>query len=234
MNKKSMAWIVMLVLSPLAALLIAGRGSSGDVDIATYSITLMNSSSSQPLSPAAVVLHDTTYSAWEIGTAVTDGLEMLAEGGDPTDFLAEANVHTGVKMTAAGAGVVMPGMSDTVMVTVPKTSDLRVSVVTMLVNTNDAYTGITSGTVGTLRAGETMTVYPNVYDAGTEGNAESAATVPGPAAGGEGYNMARNDRDFASGHSGVVTADDGLSDSALDESHRFVGPVAKVRVTRTE
>ena len=83
-------------------------------------------------------------------------------------------------------------------------------------------------------AGESMITYPNIYDAGTESNDESASTVPGPAAGGEGFNLARNDRDFSAVHGGVVTADDGLTGSALDETHRFVGPVAKVVVTRIQ
>jgi len=224
----------MLVLSPLAALLIAGCGSSGSADMATYSVKVTNVSSNQPLSPTAVVFHNGSYSAWEIGAAVTDGLEVLAEGGDPSAFLAEAGTYSDVMATAAGMGAVGPGGSDTVTATVPKNTDLRVSVVTMLVNTNDAFTGVNGSAVGALSVDDSITIYANVYDAGTESNDESMGTVPGPAAGGEGFNASRNDRDFATGHGGVVTADDGLAGSALNESHRFVGPVAKLTVTRTD
>ena len=234
MNKKSVLWTVMLALSPLAALLITGCGSSGGADMATYTVTVTNVSSHQPLSPAAVVFHNGDYSAWDIGSAVTNGLEMLAEGGDPSDFLAEAGAHADVMATAAGSGVVLPGDSDTVTVTVSHKTDLMVSVASMLVNTNDGYTGINGKLAGTMSVGESIIFDPIVFDAGTEGNDESAATIPGPAAGGEGFNMARNDRNFTAVHSGVVTADDGLTGSALDETHRFVGSVARVTVTRTE
>jgi len=72
------------------------------------------------------------------------------------------------------------------------------------------------------------------YDAGTEANSETAATIPGPAAGGEGYNSTRDDRDTVGGHPGVISADDGLTGSALDASHRFDNPVARITITRLE
>jgi len=57
--------------------------------------------------------------------------------------------------------------------------------------------------------------------------------VPGPAAGGEGFNVTRDDLvDRVTVHAGVVTRDDGLSTSALDVSHRFDNPVARIVVTR--
>jgi hypothetical protein len=104
----------------------------------------------------------------------------------------------------------------------------------MLVNTNDGFTGVTDMLIGDLRAGESRSFYAQVYDAGTELNTETAATVPGPAVGGEGYNPDRMDAGFVSVHGGVVTRDDGLSTSTLDESHRFMGTTAKIQVTRTD
>lgn len=88
--------------------------------------------------------------------------------------------------------------------------------------------------IGDLAVGESKTIYAHPYDAGTEENTETASTIPGPAGGGEGFNAQRLDRDFVSAHSGVVTSDDGLATSALDESHRFLAPVAKIVVTRTQ
>ena len=104
----------------------------------------------------------------------------------------------------------------------------------MLVNTNDAFTGVNAGPIGDLEVGESKTFLSQPWDAGTEGNIETAATIPGPAGGGEGYNMARDDQDFIAVHLWVVTEDDGLVTSVLDESHRFLGPVARFVLTRTQ
>jgi len=111
---------------------------------------------------------------------------------------------------------------------------LHVSVASMLVNTNDAFTGIGAYDLSGLEAGDSVMMSLPVYDAGTEANSETAASIPGPAAGGEGYNEEREARNTVAKHAGVVSAADGLSTSALNESHRFALTVAKVMVTRTQ
>jgi hypothetical protein len=103
----------------------------------------------------------------------------------------------------------------------------------MLVNTNDAFTGVNGLPIGDLSVGESKIYLSQPWDAGTESNTETAATIPGPAGGGEGFNPVRDDRDYIATHPGVVTGDDGLASSILDESHRFIGPVVKFVVTRT-
>ncbi|HFQ61119.1 MAG TPA: hypothetical protein ENK39_02315, partial [Epsilonproteobacteria bacterium] len=72
------------------------------------------------------------------------------------------------------------------------------------------------------------------YDAGTEANSELASTIPGPAGGGEGFNAARDDKDFVSVHEGVVTKDDGLSTSALTQMHKWDNPAASVSIERVK
>ena len=74
----------------------------------------------------------------------------------------------------------------------------------------------------------------NVWDSGTELNDELAATIPGPAGGGEGFNTTRDDNDVVSFHSGVISQDDGLTTSALSANHRFLNPGARITITRTE
>jgi hypothetical protein len=74
----------------------------------------------------------------------------------------------------------------------------------------------------------------SVWDAGTEANDELAATIPGPAGGGEGFNADRNDDDRVAFHSGVISQDDGLASSALSANHRFLNPGAQLVITRIE
>lgn len=199
---------------------------------ATYRVTMTNLTGSQPLSPLGVVIHTGGYAGWEIGKAASSGLERLAEGGDPAAFLAEAAGNADVLVTGSGSGVIGPGATDNVSLATAPSQGLQLTCATMLVNTNDAFTGISGLVIGDLAVGERKRIYAHPYDAGTEGNTETASTIPGPAGGGEGFNAERTDRDFVSAHSGVVTQDDGLATSGLDESHRFLSPVAEIVVTR--
>jgi len=73
-----------------------------------------------------------------------------------------------------------------------------------------------------------------IYDAGTEQNSEIAATIPGSAAEGKGFNIARNAVNFVARRSGIVSQDDGFGGSALDQSHRFDNTAMRVIVTRTQ
>lgn len=203
---------------------------------ATFEIDVTNATNGQPLTPVAVVAHTSDFHPWTLGSAASTGLEMLAEGGDVSQFLADADADMNVKETASSEnGPFGPGVTETVMIKVKKPGkDLQISVAAMLANTNDAFTGIANVAVGDLKKGDSMSMLARVYDAGTEGNSESASSMPGPAAGGEGFNATRDDTDFVSIHAGVVTADDGLTASALTEAHRWLGPAAKITITRTK
>ena len=73
---------------------------------------------------------------------------------------------------------------------------MLLSAVTMLENTNDAFSGINAMNIMNLSVGESISMHLGSYDAGTEKNSEQKSTIPGPAAGGEGYNSNRDDVDF--------------------------------------
>jgi hypothetical protein len=105
----------------------------------------------------------------------------------------------------------------------------------MLVNTNDAFTGVTEVSLSGLELGESMTMNALSYDSGTEANSEALGTIPGPADGGEGFNSVRDDlADHVTLHSGAITMDDGLNTSVLTEAHRWDNPTARVTITRVQ
>ena len=84
-----------------------------------------------------------------------------------------------------------------------------------------------------MAVGDAVTLRAIAYDSGTEANTETAATIPGPAGGGEGFNAARDDiADQVAMHSGVVGQDDGFATSDLTGQHRFDNPVAQVTIER--
>ena len=208
-------------------------GADDSVQSARYRITVTNITHSQPMSPLAVILHGDGHRAWELGLPASPGLEVLAEGGDPTDFIQMAADDPLVWLTASGADIIAPGGSQELDLNVTgPAEDLYLTAATMLVNSNDAYGGINAAPLSHLAVGQSAILTAKAYDAGTEQNSERPESIPGPAAGGEGYNGARDDLDMVRIHPGVISSDDGLAQSALTGAHRWDNPVFKLVVTR--
>ena len=193
----------------------------------SYQVTVTNLTNSQPLSPVAVVLH-TSGNLWTIGGVPSVELERMAEGGDNSGLLSLGMA------SASGMGAIGPGGNETISVTIQDVMDAKLSVATMLVNTNDGFSGLNALGLGQLAVGESWSANAGVYDSGTEVNSEAAGTMPGPADGGEGFNAMRNDTGYVSMHPGVVTSDDGLGTSVLTVEHKFDNPAIRIMVTRTE
>ena len=194
-----------------------------------FRLDATNLTANQPMSPLAVVLHS-SGDFWQIGQPVSVAIEALAEGGDNSGMLASATADN----SASTSGILLPGATDTVFISSTNFSNLYLSAATMLVNTNDAFSGVNKVAVDTLAVGDGLSFRTAAYDAGTESNSEMLGTIPGPADGGEGFNSQRDDRDFLTMHSGVVTRDDGLMTSVLDQSHRFDNPVILIKITRVQ
>ena len=201
------------------------QGCNEDKKKWELSVEVINSTSNQPFSPITVLTHDDEYTPYALGSSASAALETLAESGDNNAFLDDKDVSD----SASGTGILAPGSSETVMVK-SKHKARNLSLLTMLVNTNDGFAGLNSIDLSGLEKDESLTFHARVYDAGTEGNSETAADIPGQ--GGEGFNAGRDDSDFVAVHAGVVSQDDGLTTSALDGSHRFDNPGAKIIITR--
>jgi len=196
----------------------------------SFTFRLINTTHAQPLSPPALVIHEQGSVAWEVGSPASAGLEVLAESGGTGGFIAE----TTALASLAGSELILPGQSASYRLEVMDANNLSLTVAAMLVNTNDAFTGMSDWSLGEMVVGESMEVLAPIYDAGTEANSESTDSIPGPAAGGEGHNVTRDDVGFVARHSGVVTAADGLDNSALNQAHRFDNGALLINVTRTQ
>lgn len=196
----------------------------------TYQIDVVNLTNGQPVSPIAVALHDIDTPLWAIGESATDGLALLAESGDNSEFLA----MTELLATASADDPTPPGESVSVTISIDDNDTAALTVAAMLGNTNDAFTGFTAMDLSKLNVGEAMTRFSVTYDAGTEANTESAMSVPGPAAGGEGPSEGREAHDFVTMHPGVVSSEGGLSSSVLTADQRFDNPTLRISVMRME
>jgi hypothetical protein len=202
-----------------------------------YSINFSNLTAGQPFAPMAVVLHKSSYNIVDVGMPASLGLERLAEGGDPSAFITEAASNTATYRTTKGAGMILPGKNETISIDASLLDSekgmLSLTILSMPANTNDAFTGINAIDVGNMTIGETKTIDTIAYDAGTEKNTETAATIPGPAAGGEGFNAMRDDTpSVVAAHLGVLTKDDGNAASVLTSIHRWDNPIGRITITR--
>jgi len=191
-----------------------------------YQVTVSNLTNAQPFSPLTVLLHDTDQ-IWTIGQSASDELEQIAESGNNSALMDSSFV-----LESASNGAVLPH-GQTATVTISNDSESKyLSLVTMLVNTNDAFSGLNKIDISQLAVNQSLQYSPGAYDAGTEGNSEAAGTVPGPADGGEGFNASRDDVNIVTMHSGIISRDDGLVDSVLNNEHKFDNPVMAVTITR--
>jgi len=222
-----------------SALIAMGLGFSGcgdsddemmDESMPKYEVSVTNLTAGQPMAPAIVVLHSGDYKMYSVGESASVALEKLAEGGENSALLTEAQATTNVDEAVSVGALLKPGK--TLSVTVEGDDDY-LTFAGMLVNTNDGFVALNSYHISHLDKGEVAVLSLSTYDAGTEANSESAVTVP--AQGGDGFDATRDD---ANGvirlHAGVVTQDDGLSSSALRSINKFDNPTAKLTIKRIQ
>lgn len=162
-----------------AGLLIASTGAFAQE--AMYKVTVTNLTAGQVFSPVLVVSHWKDVSLFELGSPASEPLAMLAEGGATQPLIDAVAGNFRVRGAAVSDGPVMPGATATIMVPINRGG--KVSLASMLVNTNDAFVAL--DTVSAYSTGE-KSFYALAYDAGSELNDELCIHIPGPACAGMG------------------------------------------------
>lgn len=225
------------LLSMAASSLLMACGAGTTALPAKYEVTLTNLTAAQPMSPLVAIAHGSGFSLFNLGQAASVELEHLGEGGETTPLLTLATASASYMSSAVGSTAVSPGASSMVTLTVEQDNiaSAKLSLASMLVNTNDAITAVNAESLSGLAVGVPVSMDLLSYDIGTEANTETDATIPGPAGGGTGFNAARDDvRNAVLLHPGVITANDGLTGSALTAVHRWDNPVARVKIMRIQ
>ena len=212
--------------------------------IATYDITITNLTSGQPLTPPVVATHRTRVVAFEVGTPASFEVKEIAENGNVVPlrdtFAADKHVwESKVVASPSGPPPILPGATLSFEISASRSAKF-LSFVSMLICTNDGFTGLDS-----LRlpkgVGESVTVSTQAYDAGTEMNTEDFADIVPPCQGlvgvmsgdpGTGMsNPALAEGGVITMHTGIVGGDDLLP---FPDIHGWVGPVAEVTITRAD
>jgi hypothetical protein len=191
-----------------------------------YEVTLMNITQGQIFSPPALTTHAQDITLWQAGKTASVALEKLAESGDTSQLIA----LKGIEQSHVSTTPVMPGDKYTWTLEIDSEASQNISLATMLINTNDGFTGDSGIDLSKLTRGERYQKMLVVYDAGTEMNDEVA--IPG--AGKEGFNASRSgDVDRVYAHSGVLTSHE-LTSSLLNAEHKFDNPAGKLIIKRVQ
>lgn len=188
----------------------------------TVSVTVTNATSGQIFSPPIVVVHDSSIQLFQVGQPASPELAGVAEDADAGPLLALLGTLPEVYDVNVGDGVILPGESRSVEVTVRGGSPV-ISVVGMLVTTNDAfYAATTTPVASRFNPGR---VVANAYDAGSEANTESCEHIPGPPCGNGGVRVTEGAEGFVHVHGGIH----GVGD-LMPSTHDWRNPVAYVTV----
>lgn len=147
-----------------------------------FTVTITNLTRDQTFTPVFVATHRPGIRLFEPGQPALPHVALVAEEGDVGPLMALARaatpfVHDVTFTGAPPGGFVGPGESRTITVGTRPGFD-RVSVIAMLIPTNDGFFALrdAEGPSGT---GPVMYTSP-AYDAGSERNDETCASVPGP------------------------------------------------------
>jgi hypothetical protein len=199
----------------------AAPGDGGGVRRWEVSVENLTPAGSQPLSPPLVVVHSARADVWSVGTIADHGLAAIAEDANNAPLEAALPAVPGVAdvFTVPG-GPIPPGATRTFEVETQGSFE-RLSLLTMLVNTNDAFTGLDSLHI---RSRDTV-VETNAYDAGSERNNELAAFIPGPCC---------NNPFVRDPEGALIRPHDGITGvGELDPAvYGWQEPVARITITR--
>jgi hypothetical protein len=178
---------------------------------------------SQVFSPPVLATHGPRLQLPGIGSYASPELAALAEDGMTDPIVTWLQSSGLVKDVVTGAAPIPPGAEATYAVTT-KLVARRLSLATMLVNTNDGFTGVSSLR---LPRGGMARWYLDAYDAGSEANTELAAHIPGPCCGSPGMGVDTHER--IRPHEGIL----GVGD--LDPGrYGWSDPVAMLEITRIQ
>ncbi len=233
---------MMMKKKPGMALLAVATLFSGVVMAQDLTIKVSNLTTGMYFTPLLVSAHDSGQRLFMTGMAASANLQAMAEGGDIAGLVSDLQgVGADIRENPA-AGLLAPGASTTMTMTT-QAANTRLSLVAMLLPTNDGFVGLDSLVLPT--APGTYRYALNAYDAGTEANDEivngggapGVAGIPadpggkaGTGATGVAASEANTTVHIHPGNIGDSNATGGSSD-VDNRVHRWLNPVAELVIT---
>jgi Spondin_N len=174
--KRFLFGLTVLVLAGAIAVPASAGPQDGGAREWLVTVENLTPAGSQPLSPPLAVVHSPRADVWSVGTIANHGVAAIAEDANNAPLEEALPQVRGVEtvFTVPG-GPIPPGQARSFEVETRGRFD-RLSLLTMLVNTNDAFTGLDALRLG----GKGAVIETMAYDAGSERNNELAGFIPGP------------------------------------------------------
>ncbi|WP_125781772.1 spondin domain-containing protein [Pseudoalteromonas rubra] len=217
--------------------------ASGTASAASLDVKVTNLTQGIYFTPLLVSAHTSDAMLFQAGEKASSALTAMAEGGSLTglsEILTGINANT---MENPAGGLLAPVTSTMTSLETDAGND-RLSIVAMMLPTNDGFVGLNSWPIPT--APGTYHIYLNAYDAGTEANNELVVegsgapgtpgipASPGVAPGTQGMGVTEMEENTnVHIHRGNLGDDEqvGGKSDLHNTVHRWLNPVAKVTVT---
>lgn len=223
------------------ALLAFSSASASEARGLTYKVTIYNLTAGQPFTPPVVAIHDRRADVFTVGAPATEAVRQIAENGNISLLVDALHGNPGVSDVFAGDAPLVPaanpggtGFTDAVSFTLTASGNARLlSFVSMLVCTNDGFTGVDSIAL----PNQQTTVYAASYETRTESNTEDFADIVPPCQGLIGVTSddpGTGQSDPALLEGGVIIPHAGIiGDNDLrPRDHDWGDPVAKIVIER--
>ena len=215
----------------LGALILSGALGASQAALAddgrTYEVTIRNAMLGQPVAPSLFVTHDSDFSMFETGGTASTGLATMAETGNPGPLAGDVSVAEGVSDTVVlpfdrTPPIMLPGESNSAVIWADKKAKYF-SAVGMLAATNDGFYAVRG--VALPKKGS-VTIYADVYDAGSESNTELLGDIP--AGGNDSFN------DPSGGEEGYIHVHAGIHGvgDLVSQAHDWRNPAVEITIKR--
>ncbi len=186
----------------------------------SYTVSITNITKGVYFTPVLAASHSRFLKTFTIGEEASDEIGAMAEGGDVAP-LSELIYQSGLANTVTqSTGLLGPGETVDLQLTAGRWDVL--SIAAMLLPTNDTFVAL-QGKRFPFRGG--ITYLASAYDAGTETNTETCATIPGPQCGGSPFSP----EDAGEGYVYPAPGIHGEADLSV-KAYQWQGPVAKIVV----
>jgi len=207
----------------------------------TYKVTITNLTAGQPFTPPVLVTHTRRTSIFTVGEPSSKQIQAIAENGNNMPLLEALDDDTQVRHVVEGTAPLVPandpggtGMASSATFKITTHGRARfLSFASMLICTNDGFTGLDSIKLPNHR----KTVYSVAYDARSETNTENFADMVPPCQGLIGVSSDAPGTGMSNptlAEKGIVIPHAGINGGfdLLPEVHGWSDPVAKIEIER--
>ncbi len=160
--------------------LMAGLATSTYVHATDYQVTVTNLTRGQPIGKVLAITHTSTVSAFQIGSPAIKEVAAIAQDGQTA--LLKALAQSAPQVVGGiyeGTAATPPGASTTFTITTDS-SKTSLTLLAMMVNTNDTFIGLPGIQLPTDATPNVQTLA--AMDAGVEDNDENCAYIQAPLA----------------------------------------------------